>query len=107
MPTSKRMAPLAESSIVVRAPIAPGLVASVGIKDWRRISDGVPVVPGVAAGSIALDGERELSFTERDSVVLTLRERAFRTVNVSGTMHYAAREGLLRSVNALIDAAEE
>jgi len=102
-----RMAPPAESPIVVRAPIAPGLVASVGIKDWRRISHGVPIVPGVAAGSIALDGERELSFAERDSVVLTLRERAFRTVNVSGTMHYAAREGLLRSVNALLDAAEE
>ena len=88
-----RMGPLAQSPVVVRAPIGPGLVASVGIKDWRRMSDGVPIVPGVPAGSIALDGERELSFSERDSVVLTLRDRAFRTVNVSGAMHYAAAKG--------------
>jgi predicted polyphosphate/ATP-dependent NAD kinase len=101
-----RMAPLAQSPVVVRAPIGPGLVSSIGIKDWRRMSDGVQIVPGVAAGSIALDGERELPFAERDSVVLTLRDRAFRTVNVSGTMRYAAREGLLRNAKALLDAAE-
>jgi hypothetical protein len=101
-----RMAPLAQSSVVVRAPIGPGLVSSIGIKDWRRMSDGAPIVPGVAVGSIALDGERELLFAERDSVVLTLRDRAFRTVNVSGIMRYAACEGLLRSPKALLDAAE-
>ena len=70
------------------------------------MSNGVPIVPGVAAGSIALDGERELTFARRDSVVLTLRDRAFRTVSVSSTMRYAAREGLLRSAKALLDAAE-
>jgi predicted polyphosphate/ATP-dependent NAD kinase len=101
-----RMAPLAQSPIVLQAPIGPGLVTSVGIKDWRRMSNGVPIVPGVLSGTIALDGERELSFEERDSVVLTLRDRAFRTVNVSATMRYAAREGLLRSAKALFDVAE-
>ena len=101
-----RMAPLAQSPIVLQAPIGPGLVTSVGIKDWRRMSNGVPIVPGVLSGTIALDGERELSFEERDSVVLTLRDRAFRTVNVSATMRYAAREGLLRGAKALLDVAE-
>ena len=70
------------------------------------MSNGVPIVPGVLSGTIALDGERELSFEERDSVVLTLRDRAFRTVNVSATMRYAARKGLLRSAKALLDVAE-
>ena len=63
-------------------------------------------MPGVASGSIALDGERELFFSERDHVVLTLKDRAFRTVNVRGAMNYAAKEGLLRSAKALLDAAE-
>ena len=101
-----RMAPLAQSRTVVQAPIGPGLVSSIGIRDWRRMPGGVSFVPGVTAGSIALDGERELSFSERDQVVLTLKDRAFRTVNVSGVMRYAAKEGLLCSTKALLDAAE-
>ena len=101
-----RLAPVAHSRTVVQAPIGPGLVSSIGIRDWRRMPGEVPFVPGVAAGSIALDGERELSFSERDHVVLTLKDRAFRTVNVSGAMLYAAKEGLLRSAKALLDAAE-
>jgi hypothetical protein len=63
-------------------------------------------VPELQAGSIALDGERELSFSERDRVVLTLKDAAFRTVNVSGVMRYAAENGLLRSAGALLKAAE-
>jgi hypothetical protein len=39
-------------------------------------------------------------------VVLTLKDRAFRTVNVSATMRYAAKEGLFRSASALLAAAE-
>jgi predicted polyphosphate/ATP-dependent NAD kinase len=101
-----RMAPLAHSRTVVQAPIGPGRVSLIGIRDWQRMPSEVPFVPCVAAGSIALDGERELSFSERDHVVLSLKDRAFRTVNVKASMHYAAREGLLRSATALLDAAE-
>jgi predicted polyphosphate/ATP-dependent NAD kinase len=101
-----RMAPLARSRTVVRAPIGPGLVAAIGIRDWWRMPGDVSFVPEVRAGSIALDGERELSFSERDRVVLTLKDRAFRTVNVGATMRYAAKEGLFRSAQALLDAAE-
>jgi predicted polyphosphate/ATP-dependent NAD kinase len=101
-----RMAPLAHSRTVVQAPIGPGRVSLIGIRDWQRMPSEVPFVPCVAAGSIALDGERELSFSERDHVVLSLKDRAFRTVNVKACMHYAAREGLLRSATALLDAAE-
>ena len=51
-----RMAPPAQSPIVLQAPIGPGLVTSVGIKDWRRLSNGVPIVSGIPSGTIALDG---------------------------------------------------
>jgi predicted polyphosphate/ATP-dependent NAD kinase len=95
-----RMAPVAESALVLHAPIAPGLIVPIGLTDWRRMPSGVPFVPAVKAGSLALDGERELPFSERDRVVLTLQDAAFRTVNVSGAMQYAARHGLLRAVAA-------
>jgi predicted polyphosphate/ATP-dependent NAD kinase len=101
-----RLAPPGEGRIVLQAPIAPGLVRPIGITDWRRLPTDVPFVPEVRAGSIALDGERELSFSERDRVVLTLHDNAFRTVNVSGCMQYAARNGLLRRANTLLSAAE-
>jgi hypothetical protein len=57
------------------------------------------VVPGerhVLDGSIALDGEREVSFTRDDDVTIELVPDAFRTVNVSGCMQYASRHGLMR-----------
>ena len=77
------------------APIAPGMVTAVGVTDWRRMPAGVPFVPEVKAGSIALDGEREVSFSARDRVSLTLRDDAFRTVDVGGCMRFAAQNRLL------------
>ncbi len=77
------------------APIAPGMVTAVGVTDWRRMPADVPFVPEVKAGSIALDGEREVSFSARDRVSLTLRDDAFRTVDVGGCMRFAAQNRLL------------
>jgi len=89
----------------LRAPIAPGLMAAVGVTDWRRMPAGVPFVPEVRAGSIALDGEREISFSARDRVSLTLRDDAFRTVDVGGCMHHAAQNRLLAGAPAPVSAA--
>jgi predicted polyphosphate/ATP-dependent NAD kinase len=93
-----RLAPQERARVVVHAPIAPGLIEAIGIADWRRMPAGIPFVPRLKAGSIALDGERELSFCEREPVSVTLVDDAFRTINVSGAMHFAARHGLLRSM---------
>ncbi|KAA1056381.1 ATP-NAD kinase family protein [Azospirillum argentinense] len=89
---------------VLRAPIAPGLMASVGVADWRRMPAGVPFVPEVKAGSIALDGEREIAFSAQDRVSLTLRDDAFRTVNVGGCMQHAAQYRLLTGAPAPVTA---
>lgn len=96
----------AEGAAVVTAPIAPGLLAPVSVAQWQRMPAGKPFSPALEAGSIALDGERELSFSARDKVELTLRDNAFRTVNVAGVMRYAAWNGLMRSAQALLKAAE-
>ncbi len=101
-----QMRPLQESRYVVRAPIAPGLISPVGVGSWRRMPAGVGLAPQLGAGSIALDGERELSFSERDHVEIILRDRAFRTVNIAGTMDYAARAGLFHGPIEQLNAAE-
>jgi hypothetical protein len=49
------------------------------------------------AGTVALDGERELGFEPGQRVTATLRENAFLTVDVARCMHIAAVEGLMRS----------
>jgi len=50
---------------------------------------------------VALDGERELSFSERDRVTIALEEDAFRTVNVAAVMDHAARHGLMRQAGLM------
>jgi len=81
------------------APIAPGLTQRVPIASWQRLADGVPHRVTQRAGIVALDGERELAFGPRDEVTITLRENAFRSLDVGACMQYAARAGLMRQLN--------
>ncbi|MBS7543918.1 NAD(+)/NADH kinase [Ancylobacter oerskovii] len=87
----------------VRAPIAPGLVEEIGIESWRRLPAGAVLTPALAAGAIALDGERELFFDPHQQVEIRLVDRAFHTVDVAAVMRFAAREHLLVD-RPLVDA---
>lgn len=87
----------AGTRLEVRTPIAPGYIRGIGIRRFSRLAPRRSVRPEIAAGSIALDGEREFAFDENDEVSITLETDAFRTVNVSACMQYAARKGLMRS----------
>ncbi|MDR5837658.1 NAD(+)/NADH kinase [Caballeronia sp. LZ034LL] len=78
------------------APIAPGLMESVPIASWTRLADGVPHRVRQRTGIVALDGERELAFGPDDEVTVTLRENAFRSIDVAACMRYAAASGLMR-----------
>ncbi|WP_250503431.1 MULTISPECIES: NAD(+)/NADH kinase [unclassified Caballeronia] len=80
----------------LRAPIAPGLVEPVPIANWTRLADGVPHRVKQKSGIVALDGERELAFGPGDEVSITLRESAFRSIDVAACMRYAAASGLMR-----------
>ncbi|CAN5357822.1 ATP-NAD kinase family protein [soil metagenome] len=86
-----------DSRFMLSTPIAPGYIREIGIRRFARLECGRPVRPELRAGSIALDGERELSFSENDEVSVTLEKNAFRTVNVSACMHYAVRKRLMRA----------
>ncbi len=78
------------------APIAPGMVRTVPIADWQPLVADEPVLVQADGGTVALDGERELTFDSGDRVRITLRENAFPTVDVARCMQLAATLGLLR-----------
>ena len=85
-----------DRKFAVNAPIAPGFMRGVGIRGFNKFRAGRMIAPEISGGSIALDGERELSFDEGDDVAIVLETNAFRTVNVSACMQYAAKHGLMR-----------
>jgi predicted polyphosphate/ATP-dependent NAD kinase len=90
------MAPEDAANILLDTPIAPGYMRGIGIRDYQPMQPGIKYRPQITDGSIALDGERELSFSRDDVVTIELIPNAFRTVNVSGCMQYASRHGLMR-----------
>jgi predicted polyphosphate/ATP-dependent NAD kinase len=75
------------------APVAPGLIETVGIERVETINFDTPMRLSVPVGSIALDGEREVTFSEKDDVYVVLREAAFRTIDVRACMAHAATSG--------------
>jgi predicted polyphosphate/ATP-dependent NAD kinase len=91
-----------EAKFAVNTPIAPGFMRGVGIRGYSTLKPGKAIIPEITGGSIALDGERELSFAENDNVTITLETGAFRTVNVSACMQYAARKGLMREAKVRV-----
>ena len=86
----------AHTLLMLHAPIAPGLVLPVPVASWQRLVADEPVTVQQQAGTVALDGERELAFEAGDRVTVTLREDAFFTVDVARCMAAAARDALLR-----------
>jgi hypothetical protein len=66
------------------------------VASWHRLVADEPVTVQQQAGTVALDGERELAFEAGDRVTVTLRESAFFTVDVARCMAAAARDALLR-----------
>jgi predicted polyphosphate/ATP-dependent NAD kinase len=85
-----------ETRFEIDVPIAPGYMRGIGIRDFQDMQAHQPMRPEIDSGSIALDGERELSFSENDRVHVTLETNAFATVEVSACMQYAAKHGLMR-----------
>lgn len=90
-----RMLPLEIAKHRLLAPIAPGLIEEVGIGAVEKVMPNDVYLPSVSAGSFALDGERELTFSETDDVSIRLQVDAFRTINVPDCMAYAAGHELL------------
>jgi predicted polyphosphate/ATP-dependent NAD kinase len=83
-----------EADTRVLAPIAPGLVAEVGVSSVTALQPGEAVALRVASGVVALDGEREIELRGTRATV-TLSLDGPWTVDIARTMALAASRGLL------------
>ena len=79
----------------VSAPLAPGLMADIGIERVAEMEAGVPHSVRLAHGVVALDGEREIAFGPNDRVAVVLELDGPLTVEIPRAMELAARRGLL------------
>lgn len=95
------LAPPDQARWVVRAPIAPGLIVPVGVRDWHvlPVDEPVKLAP---CGVLAVDGERELELRAGSSATLRLRSDGPWCVDVTTALTQAAERKLLseeRNVN--------
>jgi predicted polyphosphate/ATP-dependent NAD kinase len=77
------------------APVAPGLVVPVGIREIRRMTPGTAYPVLAEAGVLAVDGERELTFEPGARPAVTLRPDGPWCVDVPAVLAASARLGLL------------
>jgi predicted polyphosphate/ATP-dependent NAD kinase len=90
---------LGDGGRTVAAPIVPGIVRDVGVREWQSLRPGQPVelTPGV--GVVALDGEREHELGPNARVRVELRLDGPRVVEIRRTIDFAARAGRFAPTN--------
>jgi ATP-NAD kinase N-terminal domain len=89
-----RLAPPDQAPRVVTVPLAPGLVAGVGVADARRVAPGEVVPLAARAGCLALDGEREVELGPGDQVTVRLGQGPL-VIDVDAVMAAASEQGIL------------
>lgn len=89
------LVPPEDAEVVVRAPIAPGLVLDVGVASWRPLRPGEPVVlaPG---GTLALDGEREIELAPDERATVTFSTDGPLRIDPGLALSAAAAHGFLQ-----------
>jgi predicted polyphosphate/ATP-dependent NAD kinase len=86
---------LAGADLVLRVPLAPGLLAPVGVAGFRTLELGEEVAAAPGSGCLALDGEREIERRPGEQVTVRLVPGPF-TIDVDAVMRHAARVGATR-----------
>ena len=81
-----RMGPNGRSSHNVLAPIAPGLLELIGLDGCEPLPPGITRQVGLARGTLALDGERELEFGPGDRISVTLAADGPRVIDVPAAL---------------------
>ena len=84
---------IGEGDIQVRVPIAPGLIETVRIKNYRTLPVGGVVDVNAAPCVIALDGEREVEIGENDRAEIKITFDGPKVVNVEETLRAAVAKG--------------
>jgi predicted polyphosphate/ATP-dependent NAD kinase len=86
-----QLVPPGEGVMTVTAPIAPGLLAPVGIGAMKEMGRGEVHAIAPSSGTIALDGEREIEFAEQDQLKVWLDTRGPRVIDIAKAMNLAVR----------------
>jgi hypothetical protein len=76
----------------------------IGVQRVETIKLHTPMTPVAPAGSLAFDGEREVTFSHEDEVRVILSDAAFRTIDVSGCMAHAAAKGSFVEADGALSA---
>jgi predicted polyphosphate/ATP-dependent NAD kinase len=83
-----------QAAVVLDVALAPGLIVPIGVASHRRLALHERVTLEPAAGTLALDGEREIERSPADDVEVELTPGPLR-VDVDAIMARAAADGLL------------
>jgi len=94
-----RLAPPRSAGLLatLSAPIGPGLVAEVGVAAIEDLAPGRSIPLRTSTGTMAFDGERELEISAGDRLVATLTTDGPYTIDVPGTLFWAATNGALNA----------
>lgn len=76
-----------------QAPIAPGMMASIPIAEYQRMTPGAKLRAATTAGMVALDGEREVHFDTEDVLEVAYGLDGPLTIEISHTLDAAAKGG--------------
>lgn len=90
-----RLTPPATAGRTVLAPIAPGVIVPIGIRDAGPLRVGERRAVAVAAGTVAVDGEREIEFSPATPVTVTLAHDGPQVLDVREVLAAAAERRLL------------
>lgn len=87
----------ASAAHTVFAPIAPGVVAPIGVDEACALVPGKPHPVALDRGTVAVDGEREIEFGPATPVTITLAHDGPRVLDVRAVLAAAAARRLLVS----------
>jgi predicted polyphosphate/ATP-dependent NAD kinase len=95
---------IAAGGRTVFAPIAPGVVAPIGVADAGPLRAGEPHRIALDRGTVAVDGEREIEFGPGTPVRVTLAHDGPRVLDVRAALAAAAQRQLLVTGTSAHDA---
>lgn len=88
------LCPPGKGKLTIYAPIAPGLILPIGIKNIEVLKLQEPLSIDMPKGVIALDGEREFAFSPVDKIKIWLDLNGPLTVDVPKVLQIAAERGM-------------
>lgn len=89
------------------APIAPGLVKTVHVENYRLLQLGDSVKVNLVPSILALDGEREVMVRQKDQMSIVLSDRGPLVIDIGKALEETAQCGLLARVNVSEAASKD